>query len=110
MATAQKERTATSSVKTKAGAKRTHIGAMQLEKDTASRTLGSFIPERWRDPVAILIIFLSLIFFFRGVLDSSHTFNAGDNVASDSFKPFLEADAAQGDDTPQWIPNIFCGM
>jgi hypothetical protein len=107
MATAQKERTIAPKKKP---APRTNIGAMQLEQGPASRSIAHYIPERWRDPVAVLLIFLSLIFFFRGVLDSSHTFSAGDNVASDSFKPFLDAAKAQGDDMPQWIPNIFTGM
>ena len=107
MATIQKSHTVTSKKKQTS---RTHIGAKQLDQGEVSRSLGRYIPEKWRDPVAVLLIFLSLIFFFRGVLDSTHTFSAGDNVASDSFKPFLDASKAQGNDMPQWIPNIFCGM
>src|ERR1700733_7902514 len=90
--------------------KHPHIGAMQREQDVASRSLGHFIPEKWRDPVAILLIFLSLIVFFRGVLDSSHMFNAGDNLAFDALRPFLDVAKAQGYAMPQWIPNIFTGM
>ncbi len=108
MAPAQKDRTIVN--KSKSGKQHPHIAAMQAERDVASRSLGHFIPEKWRDAVAVLLLFLSLIFFFRGVLDSTHTFSAGDNVASDSFKPFLEASKAQGAAMPQWIPNIFCGM
>src|SRR5947208_6179776 len=107
MATAPKERTKPTPKNQPA---RTRVGAMQREEDNLSQGLAKAIPEKWRDPVAIIFIFLSLLFFFRGVLDSTHTFQAGDNIASDSFKPFLESAKAQGDPMPQWIPNIFCGM
>jgi hypothetical protein len=78
--------------------------------DKTSRSIGDMIPEKWRDLVAILMILFSLLIFFRGVLDKTHTFMAGDNLASDSFKPWVAAADAQGYATPQWIPNIFCGM
>lgn len=103
MATAQKQRPA---VKTS----RSQIGSMKVSTNADGRSIGDFIPEKWRDLVAIALLFLSLIVFFRGVLDSSHTFNAGDNIAFESLKPFLEQSKAQGDNTPQWIPNIFGGM
>jgi hypothetical protein len=90
--------------------KQSHIGAMQREQDVASRSLAHYIPEKWRDPVAVLFIFLSLIFFFRGVLDSTHVFSAGDNVAFDALRPFIASAQAEGYSMPQWIPNIFCGM
>lgn len=90
---------------------RTHIGAQELKPHIPTSTsLGRAIPERWRDPLAILLIFLSLIVFFNPVLDSEHTLNAGDNIASESFKPFLEASEATGQNVPQWIPHIFGGM
>jgi Bacterial membrane protein YfhO len=90
--------------------KHPHIGAMQREQDVASRSLAHYIPEKWRDPVAILFIFLSLLIFFRGVLDSTHVFNAGDNVAFDALRPFITSAQAEGYSMPQWIPNIFTGM
>ncbi len=96
--------------KSKSTKQHPHIAAMQAERDVASRSLGHFIPEKWRDAVAVALLFLSLIVFFRGVLDSSHVFSAGDNVASDSFKPFVDSAAANGSAVPQWMPNIFCGM
>ncbi len=86
------------------------IGALQHEQDAASRGLAHLIPEKWRGPAAILAIFVSLLIFFRGVLDSTHVFNAGDNLAFDALMPFLHAAQAQGYSMPQWIPNIFCGM
>ncbi len=79
-------------------------------QDAASRGIAHLIPEKWRDPAAILAIFVSLLIFFRGVLDSTHVFNAGDNLAFDAVLPFLTAAKAQGYSMPQWIPNIFCGM
>ncbi len=83
---------------------------MQREQDVASRSLAHYIPEKWRDPVAILFIFLSLLVFFRGVLDSTHVFSAGDNIAFDALRPFIASAQAQGYSMPQWIPNIFTGM
>ncbi len=68
------------------------------------------LPEKWKDLICIVVIFLSLIIFFGKVLDKEHTFNAGDNVASESFKPFVEQAAKDGVSVPQWIPNIFSGM
>lgn len=106
MATAAKERPSKVSPK----GKRASIGSMPITPDKASRSIGDMIPEKWRDLVAVVLIFFSLVIFFRGVLDKSHTFMAGDNLASDSFKPWVTAAEAQGYSTPQWIPNIFCGM
>ena len=80
------------------------------EKNAASQGLGHLIPEKWRGPAAIIAIFISLLIFFRGVLDATHVFNAGDNLAFDELLPFLHAAQAQGYSMPQWIPNIFCGM
>ena len=90
--------------------KRPSVGELRREQDSAARRIGHLIPEKWRGPAAILAIFLSLLIFFRGVLDSTHVFNAGDNLAYDALLPFLKAAAAQGYSMPQWIPNIFCGM
>ncbi len=67
-------------------------------------------PEKWKDLICILVIFFSLLIFFNKVLDKEHTFNAPDNVASESFKPFVEAAKKDGVSVPQWMPNIFCGM
>jgi len=90
---------------------RTHIGSKEISQSSSDSMLG-FIPEKFRDVTAVAMIFLALILFFAfgKVLDSTHTFNAGDNVASESFKPFVEAAKEQGQNVPQWIPNIFSGM
>lgn len=98
--------------KPKAAAKpaRTHIGSKELQPKDSTGALGSAIPEKWRDPLCILLIFVSLLIFFSKVLDSEHVLNAGDNIASEAFIPFLKASEAAGQDVPQWIPHIFGGM
>jgi len=68
------------------------------------------IPEKARTPLSILALFISLLIFFNGVLGKDKAFNAGDNIASGSMLPYLQAAQAAGQDVPQWIPNIFCGM
>src|SRR5438128_236319 len=70
----------------------------------------SVIPEKARTPLSILAIFIALLIFFNGVLSKDKVFNAGDNIASESLVPWLKAAQAAGDNVPQWIPNIFCGM
>lgn len=106
MATAQKPRPTKGSTATK----RTQIGSMKVAGSDDAKWAGQFIPERWRDVVALVLLFASLLVFFRGVLDKEHVFNAGDNVAFESLRPFLDTAKAQGDATPQWMPNIFTGM
>jgi hypothetical protein len=91
--------------------KRTHIGSKELKPNVpTSSTLGNAIPEKWRDPLAIILIFVSLLLFFNKVLDQEHVLNAGDNIASESFKPFLEQSEVAGQKVPQWMPLIFGGM
>jgi hypothetical protein len=89
---------------------RTHIGSKELKQNDASSAIGNAIPEKWRDPLAIILIFVSLLIFFNKVLDSEHVLNAGDNIASEAFIPFLKASEAAGQNVPQWIPHIFSGM
>src|SRR5579883_2503916 len=86
------------------------LASIRQGQSNGMNSMASFIPEKWRDTVAIVGILVALLFFFRGVLDSTHTFNAGDNVAFDALRPFLDQAKAQGYSMPQWIPNIFCGM
>lgn len=106
MATDLKNRTTTQRGQAKS---RTHLGSKELTQQQQQGML-SFIPEKFRDAIAVVLLFLSLLIFFGKVLDSTHTFNAGDNIASESFKPFVEKAAANGQNVPQWIPNIFSGM
>ncbi len=67
-----------------------------------------FIPEKYQDLFFTgLLVLLIYIFFGNAIMFGG--FNASDNVASESFKPYLEQ-AAQKGEFPQWIPNIFSGM
>jgi hypothetical protein len=68
------------------------------------------IPVKARGPLAAGIILLLLLIFFGKALSPEKTFNAGDNIASEAVLPYLKAAQAAGQDVPQWIPNIFCGM
>ncbi|MDP4221480.1 MAG: YfhO family protein, partial [Bacteroidota bacterium] len=76
----------------------------------SSSSKGSMIPEKARGPLSILAIFIALLVFFNGVLGTNKAFNAGDNIASESIVPYINAAQAAGQSVPQWIPNIFCGM
>lgn len=58
--------------------------------------------------VYILLLALSIIIFFWGAI-SGGGFGSSDNIASQSFKTFLDKAAEKGD-FPLWIPNIFSGM
>ncbi|MDE3058074.1 MAG: YfhO family protein [Bacteroidota bacterium] len=75
-------------------------------KRVASRTL---IPPKYRHAVSIGIIFLSLVVFFHDAIFSGKVFNASDNIASQSFKTFLDEGKQEGI-FPLWNPYIFCGM
>lgn len=68
------------------------------------------IPEKLRMPAAIVTILIVLLVFFGKVLSPEKTFQAGDIIASESILPYLNAAKAAGQNVPQWIPNIFCGM
>ncbi len=67
-----------------------------------------FIPEKYQDLFfSGLLVLLIYIFFGNAIMSGG--FNASDNVASESFKPFLEK-ASNNGEFPQWIPYIFSGM
>lgn len=69
----------------------------------------SFISEKFQHPAAILVIFLSLIFFFNEVVFDGRVFISGDSMASKSFET-LANDAKDQNIFPLWNPYIFCGM
>ncbi|HYM20494.1 MAG TPA: YfhO family protein [Candidatus Kapabacteria bacterium] len=79
-----------------------------IRKGDAKTSSG--IPPKFQTPLAIVSIFVVLLIFFSGVLSKDKAFNAGDNIASQSILPYLNAAQAAGTSVPQWIPNIFCGM
>ena len=82
----------------------------ELRNPTQPKSTGGIVPEKARTPLAIAVIFISLLIFFNGVLGSDKAFKAEDNVASESILPYLKAAQSAGRSVPQWIPNIFCGM
>lgn len=88
--------------------------AKKIERKPAqantSRGIDEMIPQKAKGPLAAILLLLGLILFFGKVLSSEKTFNAGDNIASEAVLPYLNAAQADGQDVPQWIPNIFCGM
>lgn len=84
--------------------------AAETHRAHTPQGIDSIIPPKVRKPLAIILIALSLLVFFGKVLSSEKTFNAGDNIASESILPYLHAAQAVGQSVPQWIPNIFCGM
>lgn len=58
--------------------------------------------------VYLSILAISIIIFFWGAI-SGGGFGASDNIASQSFKTYLDNAADKGD-FPLWIPHIFSGM
>lgn len=67
------------------------------------------IAEKYKTPLLLIIIFLSLLIFFREGIFSGKVFSSADNLASASFNVFLE-DASKAGIYAQWIPYIFSGM
>ncbi|HTX17896.1 MAG TPA: YfhO family protein [Bacteroidota bacterium] len=59
--------------------------------------------------MAIGVILVALVLFFQDAIFSGKIFIASDNLASQSFLPFLK-EADQTGIYPLWVPYIFCGM
>jgi hypothetical protein len=80
-----------------------------VHKHSAVKKEGKpLIPERYQDYTLIAILIISVfVFLSSGIFGGG--FNAGDTIASDSFKTFL-SDAKASGNFPLWIPNIFSGM
>ena len=73
------------------------------------RELLQFIPQKFRSVAWILLLLLSLVTFFGGVIFGGEYFAATDNVTWESYRPYLNDMADQGE-SPQWMPYIFSGM
>lgn len=71
--------------------------------------LGRLLPERYHDMVLCLALWAAVWIFLAPALFSGGLFAAADNLASWSFRPYLEAARREGI-FPQWIPYIFSGM
>ena len=79
----------------------------QLKKER-SFTI-DFIPEKWQTPVFLGLILILILIFFNAGLFGGKVFSSADNVASESFKTFLNDAKAKGE-FPLWVPYIFNGM
>jgi len=79
--------------------------AQQAEKSWLSRLL----PERYHDLALCLLLWAAVWIFLAPAVFGDGVFAAPDNLASWSFRPYLEAARREGT-FPQWIPYIFSGM
>lgn len=73
------------------------------------KELLSFVPEKFRSPAWIVVLLLSLIIFFGGVIFGGEYFASNDNISWESYRPYLNQMAEEGQ-SPQWMPYIFSGM
>lgn len=80
-----------------------------LKKEIKETGSIDFIPEKWQTPLFLLVILLLIFVFFNQGLFSGKVFSSADNIASASFKTFLEDAKAKGE-FPLWVPYIFNGM
>lgn len=67
------------------------------------------LPVRYQHLGAVLVIFFSLVVFFREIVFGGKTFLGQDSIASHSFETVVRDASAQGI-FPLWNPYIFCGM
>src|SRR4030095_14630175 len=94
--------------------------AKQIKKDTAQKksslkkeTVRSYtidlIPEKWQTPGFLAVILILILIFFNQGIFGTKVFSSADNVASYSFRTFLDDAKAKGE-FPLWVPYIFNGM
>lgn len=77
--------------------------------EAPERELLSFVPEKFRSAAWIVVLLLSLIIFFGGVIFGGEYFASNDNISWESYRPYLNQVAEKGE-SPQWMPYIFSGM
>jgi hypothetical protein len=75
-------------------------------KNTQTKDL---IPEKYQDLFFIGVIILSVFIFLAPAIFGGGSFNSSDNIASQSFRTYLD-DAKRTGDFPLWLPHIFGGM
>ncbi|MBE2226297.1 MAG: YfhO family protein [Ignavibacteria bacterium] len=80
-----------------------------LKKDVSRSYTIDFIPAKWQTPVFLGVILILILIFFNAGLFGGKVFSSADNVASGSFKTFLDDAKAKGE-FPLWVPYIFNGM
>ncbi len=86
---------------------------MSNTSDQFSRTQQSqkrfFIPEKYWDATLIALIVILVFAYFGKPIFSGGSFSASDNIASNSFTPYLEQAKKTGE-FAQWNPYIFSGL
>ncbi len=80
-----------------------------LKKDTSRSYTIDLIPEKWQTPLFLAVILILIMIFFNQGLFGGKVFSSADNIASGSFKTFLDDAKAKGE-FPLWVPYIFNGM
>lgn len=80
-----------------------------LKKEAPRSYSVDFIPAKWQTPVFLAVILILIMIFFNQGLFGGKVFSSADNVASGSFKTFLDDAKAKGE-FPLWVPYIFNGM
>jgi len=67
------------------------------------------IQLKYQHPVAIAIIYLSLLLFFHSIIFDGKSYQGADSIASHSWDTIYKDAKAEGI-IPLWNPYIFCGM
>lgn len=80
-----------------------------LKKEAQRSYSIDFIPKKWQTPVFLAVILILIMIFFNQGLFGGKVFSSADNIASGSFKTFLDDAEAKGE-FPLWVPYIFNGM
>lgn len=88
---------------------KTQAKTSPLKKDVSRSYTIDFIPAKWQTPVFLAVILILIMIFFNSGLFGGKVFSSADNVASGSFKTFLDDAKAKGE-FPLWVPYIFNGM
>lgn len=88
---------------------KTQTKSSALKKDISRSYSIDFIPAKWQTPVFLAVILIMIMIFFNSGLFGGKVFSSADNIASGSFKTFLDDAKAKGE-FPLWVPYIFNGM
>ena len=78
------------------------------KKVKSLETKAPIIPEKYQSFAYIGLLILSVFIFFSEAIFGDG-FNVADNIASISFRPYIDAAGKEGT-FPQWMPYIFGGM
>ena len=78
-------------------------------RNTKTTTEHPIVPPKYQHPIAIAIIYLSLLIFFHSIIFDGKSYQGADSIASHSWET-LYKDAKTEGIIPLWNPYIFCGM